>query len=107
MSGICGWSSPGHDPRSNRSLLDRMSALLTRFDGSTAKAHLADRCAVACAARHAGADLHSDNDLVVAVAGTTRWSNGADAERPASVLARSFLEHGVQCLQTLRGGFAL
>ena len=107
MSGICGWSGFTEHPPGDRLLLERMSAPLSRFDGSKIRMHSEGRCAVACAAHNADVLLDVHAELIVALSGTARARNVAATEQRVDVLARAFLERDVHFLATLRGGFAL
>jgi asparagine synthase (glutamine-hydrolysing) len=107
MSGICGWGGFTGPPDSDGKLLERMGAELSRFDCSTAKVHLGDHCAVACAARRTEPDLYVCADFVVVLARLSHGTNGSAAEGCAETLARAFRKEGVHCLRTLRGSFAL
>jgi asparagine synthase (glutamine-hydrolysing) len=102
MSGICGWSGFSTRPDDDHALLQRMGLSLARFDSGPIRSQITGENAMTCRS----SELHVDTNLIVAVA-TLKARHDEHTEAFASMLARAYLQHGVDCLRSLCGSFAL
>jgi asparagine synthase (glutamine-hydrolysing) len=94
MSGVCGWVGHGTSALENRTLVEAMSAPLSRFDASALQSLQGERCAVAVAAAEGSAHVYQRDGLLVAVYGDARLRD----PRLAALAATQGVAHAIATL---------